>query len=174
MNKFVKIKTEQINNILKLLEDAKYSSEKHDSTVEPFFKGKPIEKFKVDNKDLPKFPDKLNRHIKLLYELIGNPEIEIYIKGWTILSLNRALELYNQLCKDGQKNVFDIAFQYYGMGHIKVLSCDLENHLLFYRMDGGSSGWDREDNYKKILNYDKKDYEYMYFTQWMSSMNSVN
>ena len=109
-----------------------------------------------------------------MYELIGNPEIEIYIKGWTILSINRALELYNQLCKDGQKNVFDIAFQYYGMGHIKVLSCDLENHLLFYRPDGGSNGWDREDNYKKILNYDKKDYEYMYFTQWMSSMNSVN
>ena len=29
-----------------------------------------------------------------------------------------------------------------GMGHVKVLSCDLQNHLLFYRDDGGSNDYE--------------------------------
>ena len=31
--------------------------------------------FKVNNKDIPKLPEGLNRNIKLMYELIGNPDI---------------------------------------------------------------------------------------------------
>ena len=77
--------------------------------------------------------------------------------------------MYEGFCKDGQVAVFDVGFQYYGLGHIRVLACDLENHLLFYRPDGGSNGWDREANYKKLINYDKNEYEYMYFSEWMSS-----
>ena len=151
MNKFAEQKKKQIKTLLKFLEKAQLSNPKHDSTKEPFFRGGDRESFLMDNKDLPKFPDTLNRHIKVLYEIIGNPDIEVYIGEWTILSLNRAMESYEQLCKDGQESVFDVAFQYRGLGHIRVLACDLENHLLFYRPDGGSNGWDREANYKKIV-----------------------
>ena len=52
------------------------------------------------------------------------------------------------------------------MGHIEVLSCDLTNHLLFKRRDGGSNGWDREDNYKDLMNYKMGDSEYIYFNEW--------
>ena len=170
MNKFSEQKKQQVQTILKFLENAQISIPSHDSTKTPFFRGSfTTESFLMDNKDLPKFPDTLNRHIKVLYEIIGNPDIEVYIGEWTILSLNKALKLYEGFCKDGQVAVFDVAFQYYGLGHIRVLACDLENHLLFYRPDGGSNGWDREANYKKLINYDKNEYEYMYFTEWMSS-----
>ena len=54
------------------------------------------------------------------------------------------------------------------MGHIKVLSCDLENHLFFYRFDGGSSGHDRILYRNQILNYDKNKYTYMYFTDFVN------
>ena len=36
-----------------------------------------------------------------------------------------------------------------GMGHVEVVSCDLETHLLFYRPDGGSNSYDREANYQR-------------------------
>ena len=173
MNKFAEQKKQHVQNLLKFLEEAQISNPNHDSTKEPFFRGGDRASFLMDNKDLPKFPDTLNRHIKILYEIIGNPDVEVYLREWTIFSLNRAMETYNQFCKDGQESVFDIAFQYYGLGHIKILSCDLDNHLLFYRMDGGSNGWDREANYQKIINYDKKDYEYMYFNEWVKKMKST-
>ena len=170
MNKFSEQKKQQVQTILKFLENSQISNPSHDSTKTPFFRGSPTtDPFLMDNKDLPKFPDTLNRHIKVLYEIIGNPDVEVYIGEWTILSLNKALKLYEGFCKDGQVAVFDVGFQYYGLGHIRVLACDLENHLLFYRPDGGSNGWDREANYKKLINYDKNEYEYMYFTEWMSS-----
>ena len=37
------------------------------------------------------------------------------------------------------------------------------NHLLFFRRDGGSNGWDREDNYRDLMNYKTGENEYMYF-----------
>ena len=73
-----------------------------------------------------------------------------------------------------QKNVFDIGFQYIGLGHIEVLSCDLTNHLLFKRRDGGSNGWDREDNYKDLMNYKTGDSEYIYFNEWKKELFTCN
>ena len=109
MNKFAEQKKRQVQTILKFLKPAQISNPSHDSTKAPFFRGNPTEDpFLMDNKDLPKFPDTVNRHIKVLYEIIGNPDIEVYIGEWTILSLNRAVELYEKLCLDGQESVFDV------------------------------------------------------------------
>ena len=172
--KLIHQKTKQIKSILELLKYSKLSSENYNSTQEPFFYKDKKNEFKLDHKNLPKIPESLNRHIKIIYELISNPNIEVYIGKWTIISLNNALERYNQYSKDGQKQIFDIGFQYHGMGWIKVLSCDLNNHLLFYRFDGGSNGWDRDNNYKKILNYDSNKYDHINFSQWKNQiMNSL-
>ena len=62
----------------------------------------------MNHKNLPKIPESLNRHIKVMYELIGDPNIEVYIGEWTILSLTKSLQNYKQYCDDDQKNVFDI------------------------------------------------------------------
>ena len=48
------------------------------------------------------------------------------------------------------------------------MPCDLNNHLLFERMDGGSSGYDREYNYEELLKYKTGDKKYLYFNQFKS------
>ena len=166
MNKIIDAKKKQVISVQELLQKAIKSNEGHDSTQEPCFMGSEGNPLTMDHKQLPEIPESVNRHIKIMYELIGNPDIEVYIGEWTIFSLNRALEQYEHYCKDNQTKVFDIAFAYMGMGHIMVLSCDLENHLLFKRRDGGSNGYDREDNYKEVINYNSDKYEHMYFWQW--------
>ena len=172
MSKFIEAKSKQVNNVQQLLDKAIMSNEGHDSTLEPCFQGSEDNNLKMDHKKMPEIPESLNRHIKIMYELIGNPDIEVYIGEWTIMSLNKVLERYELYCKDGQKKVFDIGFQYAGMGHIVVLSCDLDNHLLFKRRDGGSNDYDREANYKNLLNYKAANYKHMYFTQWKDSLTN--
>ena len=78
-------------------------------------------------------PVKLNRNIKLIYELLGDPE-RIYMGEWTIMSLKEAIERYEGFCKENRKDVFDIGYKY--RINITVISCDLNTHLLFYRPDG--------------------------------------
>ena len=170
MNKIIEAKTKQVMSVQELLEKAIMSNEGHDSTLEPCFVGLEGPKLEMDHKELPEIPESLNRHIKIMYELIGNPDKEVYIGEWTILSLNKSLENYKQYCADGQQKIFDIGFTYMGMGHVMVLSCDLDNHLLFKRRDGGSNGWDREANYKDLINYDPENYTPMYFCQWKDSI----
>ena len=167
MDKYIAQKKKQINSVKEFLKNAKVSNGEHDSTQEAFFQKDFNEiNFTEDFKDIPELPQSLNRHIKLLFQIIGNPKVEVYIGDWTIMSLDNCIERYNNICEKGQELVFDFAFIYAGMGHIQVLSCDLTNHLLFKRMDGGSNGWDREANYKELLDYKPGDKNYLYFTQW--------
>ena len=82
------------------------------------------------------------------------------------MSLKQCMERYNEFCKEGQKDVFDIGYRYMGLGHIEMISCDLKTHLLFYRPDGGSNGYDRYDNYQNILKNGPDKYEKFFFTKW--------
>ena len=174
MNNIIIEKTKQVKSVEELLTKSLISSEGYDSTKEPFFLKNETEKKlnKLYDKDLPEYPESLNRHIKILYEIIGNPDVEVYIGEWTIMSLNKALEQYKHFCDNNQSNVFDIGFTYCGMGHVMIISCDLNNHLLFKRYDGGSNGYEREDNFKKILNYNPDEYNHIYFTQWKNELLS--
>ena len=73
---------------------------------------------------------------------------------------------YNKYCDANQRNVFNIAYRYEGMGWVEVLSCDLESHLLFLRKDGGSNGWDREANFKDVIENGSSKYKKFYFSDW--------
>ena len=88
--------------------------------------------------------------------------------------LESSRELSSVICSSklvqGQELVFDFAFRYMGMGHIEVLSCDLTNHLLFKRDDGGANGWEREAHYNELLNYKPGDKKYLFFTQWKKEL----
>ena len=170
MDSFLKQKTIHATEILTLLENAKMSKKGHKSTEQPCFMKGETDDFTAGHDTLPEIPDALNRHFKLLYEIVGDPEIEIYINDWTIMSLNEALEKYEYYKKNGQENIFDIAYTYAGMGHIDVLSCNLYNHLLFMRRDGGSSGIEREYNYLQAKNFDYRKYEYFYFNSWKNKL----
>jgi hypothetical protein len=109
------------------------------------------------NEYFDKVPRDLNDNIIMIYRLIGNYDKELYLDDWCFMSLKESLNRYQYYLTNNQDKLFDIAYKYNGMGHIKVLSCDLQNHLLFYRDDGGSNDYDRENNLEKALIY-KREY----------------
>ena len=166
MNNFIQFKKKKSKEILEKLKSKKISDINYDSTQEPFFLKKKSTDFEIDFKEIKNLPDGLNYFIKLLFEIIGNPEKEVYLDNWTILSLNKCLENYKHYCENNQFSVFDIAIKYEGMGHVKVLSCDLDTHLLFYRPDGGSNDWERKFNFEKLLKYDGTEYKHFFFKDW--------
>ena len=174
MEKHISEKRKQILSVEELLKSAKLSDEKYDSTKEPFFMKGDNDEYVMNYKDLPQIPKSLNRHIKIFYTLVGNPDKEVYIGDYTFMSLTKCLENYSEYCKNNQTSVFDIAYRYEGMGHVTVISCDLNNHLLFERRDGGSNGYDREDNFQALLNYKTGDKKYMYFIQFKEKVMGKN
>ena len=169
--KKLEAKQKTMNRIINVLNKCKISSENYDSTEQPFFMGNKANDFKVHYKSPLNIPHKLNRNITLIYNILGDPTKEIYIGEWTIFSFNKAMEHYNALCKDGQSNVFDIGYKYEGMGHITVIACDLETHLLFYRPDGGSNGYDRMDNYNNVIKKSTSEYDKFYFSKWFYNID---
>ena len=175
MNNLHEKKQKQIENIMGVLKLSKVSSNNFDSTMQPFFsQDNDSINFEFDHKNDFIVPKKLNRNIKLMYDILGNSKKEIYIGEWTVMCLERALEQYECYYKDGQKKVFDIGFRYLGMGHIELIACDLETHMLFYHRGGGSNGWDREDNYNNIINYTGKEYDQFYFSDWFYNIDLEN
>ena len=163
-------KSKQINKILVVLErTTTISSIDYVSSKDPFFGNdnnaimfQQFNNLFVD----AQIPEGLNRNIKMLYQILGHQKREIYYGPWTIMSLNEALERYKVICAKGQTNVFDIGYKYDGMGYINVLSCDLTNHLLFYRLDGGSSYYDRQVNLNDLLKKGSAPYKKFYFSEW--------
>ena len=162
-------KSKQINKILAMLEKATISSSDYISSHEPFFmKDNSAIRFCQYNNLFvdAQIPEGLNNNIKMLYQILGHQKREIYYGPWTIMSLNEALERYKILCAKGQTNVFDIGYKYGGMGYIDVLSCDLSNHLLFYRLDGGSNDYDRQYNLNELIKNGSQPYKKFYFSEW--------
>ena len=158
-----------IHKILKVLEQSNISSNDYDSTKLPFFSSdSSLNNFTLNFQSLSNYniPESLNRNIVLIYKILGHPDKEIYIGNWTILSLKKALSIYQDFCNNGQNNVFDIGYRYLGMGHVEVISCDLKSHLLFYRRDGGSNGFDRQANYENIIQNGSHSCEKFFFSKW--------
>lgn len=173
-DRIVSKKVKQINNILRVLQKCNISSDSHKSRNLPFFSRDIDQKSFLLNNSIKlkdyNIPAKLNRNIKLIYELLGDPEREIYMGEWTIMSLKEAMERYQGFCKENRKDVFDIGYKYIGMGHITVISCDLNTHLLFYRPDGGSNGYDRQYNYEEIVKNGSDKYDKFYFSKWFYNL----
>ena len=90
----------------------------------------------------------LHPEILKLYERIGYYK-EYQFKYYTFMTLNEILKR-----KVNYENLYDIALRYHGMGHILLISYHPKSERFFFRMDGGSNGYDREYNYNKYKNYD--------------------
>jgi hypothetical protein len=162
-------KSKQINKILTLLQKATLSSIDYVSSKEAFYRNDSTSIMFQQFNNLfvdAQIPEGLNNNIKIIYQILGHQKREIYYGTWTIMSLNEALERHNVICSKGQTNVFDIGYKYDGMGYIKVLSCDLTNHLLFYRLDGGSNDYDRQYNFNELIKNGSQPYEKFYFSKW--------
>tara|TARA_B110000208_G_scaffold12418_1_gene15266 strand:+ start:4075 stop:4626 length:552 start_codon:yes stop_codon:yes gene_type:complete len=141
----------KVYDILK--ENATVSDENYDSTEQPFFCQNSTTEFDTGYKSLADIPDNLPSNLRNLYLIIGTPDKEVYLDKWTIMTFNKSFQNYINYCNDKQFRVFDVAYLYAGMGHIIVLSCDLNTRQFFLRKDGGSNDWDRLYNYKELLKY---------------------
>ena len=172
INKFTQEQQKQINKIFIKLSEGTLSQKDYLSTEQGFF-ASDEEKypFEVGHEVIPELPSSLNRSIQLLYKIIGNPKQEVYMGRWTIMSLESALKIYNDYLQNKQKKVFDIAYEYVGMGHIRVLACDLTTNKLFYHVSGGANGWAREENFKEIIKKNPSNELQYYFTEWFMNIN---
>jgi hypothetical protein len=155
-----------INQILEVLNKGTISTNNYTSSDKPLFMKNNAESFKQYNNLKLQIPENVNRNVKLIYEIFGNEQKEIYLDEWTIMSLEEALKRYKEFCAQGQDNVFDIGFRYLGMGHIEIISCDLKSHLLFYRPDGGSNDWDRITNVNELIQKGSTPYDKFHFYKW--------
>lgn len=145
-------KVKRIYKINKFLENMKISNEGYNSMEMNFFSKDSSQKlFEVDFKEIKTLPEGINCNVKSIYEILGNMDTEIYIGEWTIMTIRKALEIYEAYKKSGRKNVFDFGFRYMGLGHIEVVSCDLDDFKIFFHPAGGSNGYDREDNFNDIV-----------------------
>ena len=94
--------------------------------------------------------------LKSIYVVIGDPDKEFSIKNYGFLSFNSFKNRINIYRKAGQNKIADLAVSYLGMGYVYVLTMNLENGRVFFRRDGGSNGWDRDDNWNWISKLDPK------------------
>ena len=167
MDTFLILYKHQCQRILNRLSRGTMSSDKYTSSDEPFFRRDKHKKlFEQGYDTLPEFPEGLNINIILMFRLIGGLHKEIYLDGWTIMSLDECLTRYNKYCEEGQKEVFDIAYSYMGLGHIRMISCDLSTHRLYTRHDGGSNGYDRELNHETMIKNGPNKNLQLNFSDW--------
>ena len=148
--------------------EIKNSQAGYDSTLAPFFRG-----YIDDNVDdiacdsiIPDNNvnniDTINRFIELCKNksiqdfYINNNGIdrEIYIKHWSLLSLEKILGLDSTYKESGIENVIDLGYMYHGMGWVIVVFYYIKTGKLYFRMDGGSNGYDRMENFNKLKDLD--------------------
>lgn len=171
---YVTKKTETIKKMMTVLNKGYISNDDYNSSNKAFFSQNKNNKFNIDYNIIEGIPDSLNRNIITLYRILGSKNKELYLSEWTLMSINNALKRYDELCKLNRKDIFDIGYKYEGMGHITVLSCDLNSHLLFYRPDGGSNGYDREDNLNNLIKNGSSNYKKFFFSEWFYNIKFEN
>lgn len=122
-------------------------------TNHPFFYSSANDGISINNLDnIYEIEDQdkniLHNEILKLYQKIGYNK-EYQFKYYTFMTLNEIIER-----KNNYENFIDIALKYLGLGHILLISYHIKSNKFFFRMDGGSNGYDRENNYNKYKKFD--------------------
>ena len=98
INNFIHHQKKQIEGILLGLTRGFISNDEYDSTQVGFFSSDKERKlFEIGNHSVPDMPLSLNQSIQLMYRIIGNPDKEVYLGEWTIMSLNKVLGTFENL-----------------------------------------------------------------------------
>ena len=104
----------------------------------------------------------LLEEIKNFYREIGTTSQEIYINEWILLSIKNIIKISENYKKDNIHTI-DFAYKYLGLGHVKVAFYDKKFNRILYRHDGGSNGYDREDNFEKLKIYNSNTNDNIYY-----------
>ena len=101
---------------------------------------------------------------KAIYNYVGSDR-EIAINNFTFFCLDDIIKR-----SDNYSYILDIGLTYMGMGYVKMLSMYKKNGNFFFRMDGGATGYDRENNYNKYKNYKPVLNELLTFDQFIKEI----
>ena len=148
---------------INFFKNGKVSSNDPDCVIEnPFFTSDAKEGDDIDIDSTSNIPDKyhdifskLGFSTRILYSFIGeNKEYQINeFTFFTLKEIQKRMNNYNHF--------FDIGLKYAGMGHIIVLSYHPQSKKFFFRHDGGSNGYEREEHRNFYLNFNPQ-YEISY------------
>jgi hypothetical protein len=144
----------QLKTIESMFSNGKVLSVDHSLTENPFFFSSGIEEkvyLETQNPILEKDKDIFNtlpKELRVLYSRIGSNTEYSHQCGLTFLKLD---EIKRR--SKSHTNFIDVAIAYAGMGWVHVLGYHTESNKYFLRLDGGSNGYDREDNYRKFKDY---------------------
>lgn len=97
---------------------------------------------------------------KLMYYILNNTFTQSSIidkngeQSLTFFSLEDLIKKY-----DYYNHFLIVGIRYDGMGYVNCLCLDKHTGNFFFILDGGSSGLDRDYNYKKYKNFKASDYD---------------
>ena len=87
----------------------------------------------------------LPHNLKRLFQIAGDPGQSVRIRNdlWYLLSLKEVISRKQcALAANPAHDSLDIAIAYHGMGHWVVCAWNVTKNAFFYRLDGGSNGYD--------------------------------
>ena len=99
------------------------------------------------NEHIADFIENFPQELYTLWIIIDNDNLCILCNRFRFLNLQEVFsgkELY--------RHFYDVAIKYMGMGFYLVLSIDKNSKQFFFRMDGGSNGFDREGYFQLYKN----------------------
>jgi len=136
----------------KIAETMTLSSKEYQINESPFFVPQKATKFDLTNtfdhsKEHKDFISTLPEHLQFLYNKV-DPDQEINVGRFVLIKLSNVYERRNTW-----SCFVDFGISYIGMGHVVVLSMEKESKKFFFRRDGGSNGYDRQDNYDKYSKF---------------------
>ena len=167
---------DKYKEIYEFVQSGKKGAENYDSSMEPFMKTNEVSNGEIDfntsdvNKILEKLP--LKGYLKTLYQIIGNKKIEYYFEKWILLSLDKVTYIYNNYSLKNQTKIIDFAVIYGGMGHCIVCSYVPKFDKIYFRHDGGSNGYERDDHFNFACNYNPKESDLHDISVWLKNINN--
>lgn len=153
-------------------------AENHNSNMEPCMINSSSDKFVADP-NIEEFESKLDQllvsnEMKDFYRKISSSTQEGIIPPWTFFSIDNLIKMTNNYKIMNIKTI-DIAFEYLGMGHVRVAFYHPDFNTFLYRNDGGSSGYDREHNLNELKNLDNDQFKNgISFNEFIEEINKKN
>lgn len=156
------------NKAKKIMEESKIGLEGSSGLTHPFFQfGNSDNEVDIMERVSRNCSKEHFQEVNKTFENVNIPKCLLMIYYWlecndrefqyvdlNWMSLKAIWERLQVYRKEGQQSIIDLAYRYAGMGWINVLSMDVKTGKFFYRADGGSSGYDREENWNRIKSLD--------------------
>lgn len=108
--------------------------------------------------------------LRLVYERYDN-DTEFSAPGnWIFMCEQEIAERVREMIMAGQTRVVDLAVQYVGMGHLRVLAYDPQEQKVFVTIDGGANAYDSQDNHDKRIKLNVDEVDGKSFKDWWAAL----